>query len=561
MKASVLLGGRRSLGCEAFAQRCLALPVPRVHSLHFSGARGGALTFPLHATVTRYESSNVATATREYCSGPSPRTEPKEDLSALSSSLSRFAKQFRKASFDLSSLPSLPSFSPSSASSSASSSSASTSAASLANGVTEMLQSLWQRGLSNGSNHPANPLKAALAVIEEDLRSVNQNIRRQISDATDRSKLAQIASYFFKLEGKRLRPVVVLLVSKATTAQNLATQLSSTSSFSSSPSTSSSPHSLTDSVTANGSASSSSKDLSQYVLPEDVLKGIKVSEKQSSLAEIMEMIHTASLVHDDIIDESDTRRGSPTTHKLWGTKKAVLAGDFLLARASVKIARLYNHEVTELLATVISHLVEGEFFQMKDEDSDNFQQYLTKTYLKTASLIEKSSRCAALLGGADNETVSIATEYGKHLGMAFQVHSSLSYPFEPFFCLFLFVNYSPFLIQQKKLIDDMLDFTSTSDNLGKPAAVDLSLGLATAPVLYAMEEYPEMRSLIERRFKEEGDIDKAWTFVRQSNGIERTFLLAKKHSQEAALAVSKLAPSPARDALVWLADAVLQRSR
>ena len=164
---------------------------------------------------------------------------------------------------------------------------------------------------------------------------------------------------------------------------------------------------------------------------------------------------------------------------------AVLAGDFLLSRASVALARLRDAEVTELLATVIANLVEGEFMQLKntarDEKNpvwteDTITYYLQKTYLKSASLISKSCRAAALLGSSDAITVNAAYDYGKNLGLAFQ------------------------------LVDDMLDYTVSEKELGKPAGADLELGLATAPLLFAWKNNRELGRLVGRKFVEGGDV-------------------------------------------------------
>ncbi|KAK6703041.1 hypothetical protein SNK04_012931 [Fusarium graminearum] len=166
---------------------------------------------------------------------------------------------------------------------------------------------------------------------------------------------------------------------------------------------------------------------------------------------------------------------------------AVLAGDFLLGRASVALARLRNPEVVELLATVIANLVEGEFMQLKNTERDErnpkwseetVTYYLQKTYLKTASLISKSCRAAALLGNTDAVTVDAAYSYGRNLGLAFQ------------------------------LVDDLLDYTQSGSDLGKPAGADLELGLATAPLLFAWKQMPELGALVGRKFAQEGDVQR-----------------------------------------------------
>jgi geranylgeranyl pyrophosphate synthase len=218
-----------------------------------------------------------------------------------------------------------------------------------------------------------------------------------------------------------------------------------------------------------------------YASPEDA----SVLPSQRRLAEITELIHTASLLHDDVIDVSTTRRSQPSANTLFGNKMAVLAGDFLLGRASVALARLRDPEVTELLATVIANLVEGEFMQLKntalDEkepqwSEDAISYYLQKTYLKSASLISKSCRAAALLGNSAPDVVEAAYSYGRNLGLAFQ------------------------------LVDDMLDYTVSEVELGKPAGADLELGLATAPLLFAWKERPELGKLVGRKFAGEGDV-------------------------------------------------------
>lgn len=166
---------------------------------------------------------------------------------------------------------------------------------------------------------------------------------------------------------------------------------------------------------------------------------------------------------------------------------AVLAGDFLLGRASVALARLRDPEVIELLATVIANLVEGEFMQLKNTaigesnprwSEETITYYLQKTYLKSASLISKSCRAAALLGECAPSIVEAAYAYGRNLGLAFQ------------------------------LVDDMLDYTVSGSELGKPAGADLELGLATAPLLFAWRSRPELGELVGRRFDRDGDVQK-----------------------------------------------------
>jgi hexaprenyl-diphosphate synthase len=214
---------------------------------------------------------------------------------------------------------------------------------------------------------------------------------------------------------------------------------------------------------------------------------------------------------------------------------AVLAGDFLLARASVALARLRNVQVLELLASVIANLVEGEFMQLRNGGAGGretrFDYYLEKTYLKTASLIAKSCRAVTVLGGCREEVCGIAYDYGRNVGMGFQ------------------------------LVDDMLDYTAVSSVLGKPAGADLRLGLATAPILYAAREFPEVWELIDRKFCEEGDVERAFEYVGESGGVERTRELAEGYVDAAVGDIMKLPESCARDALVNLTRSVLNRKK
>jgi len=261
---------------------------------------------------------------------------------------------------------------------------------------------------------------------------------------------------------------------------------------------------------------------------------------QRRLAEITELIHTASLLHDDVIDHSVSRRGHPSANLEFGNKMAVLAGDFLLSRASVALARLRDAEVTELLATVIANLVEGEFMQLKNTARDEknpvwtentITYYLQKTYLKSASLISKSCRAAALLGSSEPATVDAAYLYGKNLGLAFQ------------------------------LVDDMLDYTISEEELGKPAGADLELGLATAPLIFAWKNNKELGSLVGRKFAQEGDVARARQLVLQSDGLEQTRALAEEYANRAIAAIDDFPESEAKDGLVEMAIKTLKRRK
>ena len=243
--------------------------------------------------------------------------------------------------------------------------------------------------------------------------------------------------------------------------------------------------------------------------------------RQQRIAEITELIHVASLLHDDVIDNADKRRGLKALNSLFGNKVAILAGDFLLARASVSLAALRNSEVIALMSQVLEHLVAGEILQMTagPDDAGSMDHYMRKTYYKTASLVANSCKSVAVLSGCTPEEATAAWDYGRHLGLAFQ------------------------------LIDDVLDFTGTDAELGKPAGNDLRSGLTTAPVLYAAEEYPELHALIRRKFREEGDVEHALDLVRRSSGVAKAKQLAEQHARDAVLALSRL-PAPVGDSAI-----------
>lgn len=258
---------------------------------------------------------------------------------------------------------------------------------------------------------------------------------------------------------------------------------------------------------------------------------------QRQLGQITEMIHVASLIHDDVLDEADTRRGEAAVHKVFSNKVAVLAGDYLLATASTLLAELQDTRVVNIMATALKSLVQGEVMQLQLPPAKllDMDSYIRKSYHKTASLITLSLRSTAILGGygPDSAEVTAAGEYGYHMGLAFQI------------------------------VDDILDFTANSDELGKPACADMSLGLATAPVLYALEQDSSLKERILRRFNEEGDVETTFNAVHANDGLalEKSRDLALWHAQRAVDAIQVLPPSEAREALVRLAHVVIVRRK
>ena len=322
---------------------------------------------------------------------------------------------------------------------------------------------------------PTTSTISLFAAIENDLDILHENLRNLVG--ARHPILYAAAEYLFKAKGKKLRPAIVLLVSRAT-------------------------------ATAG-----------------------EMSPRHWRLAEITEMIHTASLVHDDVVDESELRRGMPTVHDRFGNRVAVLAGDFLFAQSSWYLANLDSLEVVKLLSQTIMDLAEGEIQQglSQFDPTLSIEAYLEKSYCKTASLIANSSKAAGILSDVSPDLAQELYFYGRHLGLAFQI------------------------------VDDILDFTSSAATLGKPAGSDLKSGNLTAPVLYALEEKPHLQEAIAQEFEEEGSLEEALEIVVQSRGIERSRELAQHHSHLATQHISALPPSPSRETLIGLTDYVLSR--
>jgi all-trans-nonaprenyl-diphosphate synthase len=261
------------------------------------------------------------------------------------------------------------------------------------------------------------------------------------------------------------------------------------------------------------------------------LLGEEITPRHQRLAEITEMIHTASLVHDDVVDEAALRRNVPTVNSLFDNRIAVLAGDFLFAQSSWYLANLENLEVVKLLSEVIRDFAEGEILQSINRfDTDlSLEDYLDKSYYKTASLIANSAKAAGVLSNVSPEIATHLYHYGRDLGLAFQI------------------------------VDDILDFTTPTEILGKPAGSDLISGNITAPALYAMEEKPYLKTLIEREFSAVGDIEEALNLVQTSGGIRRSRGLAAYHAKLARQHLDCLKASASKASLLELADYVLSR--
>ena len=260
--------------------------------------------------------------------------------------------------------------------------------------------------------------------------------------------------------------------------------------------------------------------------------GAEVVRNQRRVAVISEMIHTASLVHDDVVDHAETRRGKISVNAKWNPQKSTMCGNYIVGVCSKIMAQIGDPRVIMVLSQVLADLVNGEFQQMaqaKENETERFETYLSKSFNKTGSLMTYSCEANAILSGATEEEIKSAYDYGRNIGVAFQ------------------------------LIDDVLDFVSSADLLGKPAAADMKLGLATAPVLFATKKHPQLNDLIARRFGQRGDVEEAFKLVLESGGLEETKSLARQYCGDATAALDHIRDSSYRSALVGLCDKVLNR--
>ncbi|KAK7552619.1 putative hexaprenyl pyrophosphate synthetase Coq1 [Phyllosticta paracitricarpa] len=399
-------------------------------------------------------------------------------------------------------------------------------------------QSNWAAAVSAAQNYfnngpdPASPIAVdPLRSVAKEMKFLTGNIRQLLGSG--HPMLDTVAKYYTHSEGKYVRPMLVLLMSRATALTPKPARTSPSPPINS-------PMSPSNVLVDENPSAPEYAPLTSQPQENGAAEESDILPSQRRLAEITELIHTASLLHDDVIDHSLSRRSAPSANIEFGNKMAVLAGDFLLGRASVALARLRDPAVTELLATVIANLVEGEFMQLKntakDEKypvwtEDTVTYYLQKTYLKSASLISKSCRAAAILGGSTPEVVEASYKYGKNLGLAFQ------------------------------LVDDMLDYTVTADELGKPAGADLELGLATAPLLFAWKDNAALGELVGRKFAEPGDVLKARELVGRSSGLEQTRALAQQYVDNAIEAISFFPASEAKDGLFEMCTKVMKRRK
>lgn len=258
-------------------------------------------------------------------------------------------------------------------------------------------------------------------------------------------------------------------------------------------------------------------------------------DKHLLLAAVIEFIHTATLLHDDVVDESDLRRGKESANAVWGNAASVLVGDYLYSSAFEMMVRTNNMRVMEILSKTTTAIAEGEVLQLLNcnNPATTEEKYLEVISRKTAILFSAATRLGAVISGATPEIEQSLADYGQHLGMAFQ------------------------------LIDDALDYTSSKDELGKNLGDDLAEGKPTLPLIYAIEKGTKEQATVVIEAIKTGSRDSfnaVYEIVKATNAISYTELRAEEEAQKAIDAISTLPDSEYKNALELLARFSVQRN-
>lgn len=312
--------------------------------------------------------------------------------------------------------------------------------------------------------------------IAPEMAEVNHVIRRQLHSEVP--LVNQIAEYIIGAGGKRIRPVLVLLMANAYQYQG---------------------------------------------------------KHHHELAAIVEFIHTATLLHDDVVDESSMRRGRETANALFGNAASVLVGDFLYSRAFQMMVSINSMQVMQILADATNVIAEGEVLQllnMHDPDVTE-ERYLQVIRSKTAKLFEAAAQIGALIAKANQEQIEAAAEYGRSLGTAFQ------------------------------LVDDVLDYSGNTEETGKNVGDDLREGKPTLPLIYLMKNGSEDEKRLVRTCIEQGDesqFNAILSAITRSGALDYTMEEANKATTRARNSVAHLAESPYKQALLDLARFAVERN-
>lgn len=320
-------------------------------------------------------------------------------------------------------------------------------------------------------------INEVVKLAEPDMLAVNQCIGQQVD--SDVALVNQLGMYIINSGGKRIRPMLTVLAARALGYEG---------------------------------------------------------DKHHTLAAIIEFIHTATLLHDDVVDESTMRRGKETANALFGNQASVLVGDFLYTRSFQMMVTLDSMRVMDILADATNVISEGEVLQLMNcNDPDTTEaSYFDVIYGKTARLFEAATQLSAIISDANEETIEALRIYGMHLGTAFQ------------------------------LIDDVMDYTSEADDMGKNVGDDLAEGKPTLPLLYAMwnsegEKQQEIRDAIENGNGMD-KLDSILATMQQTGSLDYTREKAEQEADKAISALTSLSDSEYKQALIALADIAVHRT-
>ena len=316
-------------------------------------------------------------------------------------------------------------------------------------------------------------------LLAKELNSVDILIKSELYSSVPLTE--EITQHIFKSGGKRLRPLLLILSAKA-------------------------------------------------CAPEIIL-----SPRHYELAAVIEFVHTATLLHDDVIDNSDMRRGKKTANAIWNNQATILVGDFLYSRAFEILARQNNPQVMEILAGTTNAIAEGELRQLMNQYNTHLteENYFKVVTEKTAKLFSAAAQIGAILSGASPEAQNAMAQYGLHIGIAFQ------------------------------LIDDLLDYASSAKNIGKNLGDDLAESKTTLPIIYAIQASDEAQANFIRQSVEKGDLtalDQIIEILKQTNALEKTKQEAIRHSLLAKKAIAMLPHSEFTEAVNDLLTFAINRS-
>jgi octaprenyl-diphosphate synthase len=314
------------------------------------------------------------------------------------------------------------------------------------------------------------------ALVAEDLQEVDRVIRQRLG--SDVVLVNQVAEYIVGSGGKRLRPLVVVIGARACGYREL---------------------------------------------------------RHTEAAAIIEFIHTATLLHDDVVDGSTLRRGRDTANEVWGNEASVLVGDYVYSRAFEMMVSLGDMRIMDVMASATNKIAEGEVLQLMNahDPETTEERYFEVIYRKTAKLFESGMQIAAILAGASQTVESHMASYGKHLGTAFQ------------------------------LIDDVLDYRSDQQELGKNLGDDLAEGKPTLPLIYALKHGTAEQQDIIRTSIEQGSIEelpRITAAIESTGGLAYTARLARREATLAIEALAALPESAYKQALRELADFAVNRT-